>query len=62
MKNTTRAKFYAMVSQIALLNGIDPATAGTAKFTVEPSVQQKLEQRVQEIQRIPVEDQHRTGG
>lgn len=48
MKNTTRAKFYAMVSQIALLNGIDPVTAGTAKFTVEPSVQQKLEQRVQE--------------
>lgn len=48
MKNSTRAKFSAMVSQIALLNGIDPDIAGKAKFTIEPSVQQKLEQRVQE--------------
>lgn len=48
MKNETRAKFFAMVSQIALLNGIDVATAQTAKFTVEPSVQQTLEQRMQE--------------
>lgn len=48
MKNTTRAKFNAMVSQIALLNGIDPAVAGTTKFTAAPSVQQKLEQRVQD--------------
>lgn len=48
MKNSTRAKFSAMVSQIALLNGIDLAIAATSKFTVEPSVQQKLEQRVQE--------------
>jgi P2 family phage major capsid protein len=48
MKNSTRAKFTAMVSQIALLNGIEPSIAATTKFTVEPSVQQKLEQRVQE--------------
>lgn len=48
MKNTTRAKFTAMVSQIALLNGIAPELVATTKFTVEPSVQQKLEQRVQE--------------
>lgn len=48
MKNTTRAKFTAMVSQIALLNGIDPALAASSKFTVEPSVQQKLEQRMQD--------------
>lgn len=48
MKNETRAKFFAMVSHIALLNNIDAATAQTAKFTVEPSVQQTLEQRMQE--------------
>lgn len=48
MKNATRAKFTAMVSQIALLNGIDPAVAQTAKFVAAPSVQQKLEQRIQE--------------
>lgn len=48
MKNTTRAKFTAMVSQIALLNAIDPAVAANTRFTVDPSVQQKLEQRVQE--------------
>lgn len=48
MKNSTRARFTAMVSQIALLNAIDPAVATTSKFTVDPSVQQKLEQRMQE--------------
>lgn len=48
MKNETRAKFNAMVSQIALLNGIDPAVVTSSKFTAEPSVQQKLQQRVQE--------------
>lgn len=48
MKNATRLKFVAMVSQIALLNSIDPAIAMTAKFTAAPSVQQKLMQRVQE--------------
>lgn len=48
MKNTTRAKFTAMVSHLALLNGIAPELVATTKFTVEPSVQQKLEQRVQE--------------
>jgi len=48
MKNSTRAKFVAMVSHIALMNGIDPSVAMTAKFTAAPSVQQKLQQRVQE--------------
>lgn len=48
MKNETRAKFNAMVSQIALLNGIDPAVVTSAKFTATPSVQQTLQQRVQE--------------
>ena len=63
MKNTTRAKFNAMVSQIALLNGIDPTIVQTTKFTAEPSVQQRLEQRVQEssefltrINMVPVDE------
>lgn len=59
MKNATRVKFATMVSQIALLNGIDPAVAASAKFTVEPSVQQTLEQRMQEssefLSRINIE-------
>ncbi|MES2300568.1 MAG: phage major capsid protein, P2 family [Pseudomonadota bacterium] len=48
MKNITRAKFNSMVSQIALLNGIDPSIVQTTKFTAAPSVQQTLEQRVQD--------------
>lgn len=48
MKNATRALFAGMVSHIALLNGVDAATASTAKFVVEPSVQQTLEERMQE--------------
>jgi P2 family phage major capsid protein len=48
MKNTTRAKFNAMVSQIALLNGIDASIVQNTKFTAAPSVQQTLEQRVQD--------------
>ncbi len=59
MKNATRAKFNAMVSQIALINGVDPEVARTAKFTIEPSVQQKLEQRMQDtsefLSRINIE-------
>ncbi|MCJ2189156.1 phage major capsid protein, P2 family [Novosphingobium beihaiensis] len=59
MKNETRAKFAAMIGQIASLNGIDPAVAASAKFTVEPSVQQKLEQRMQDtsefLSRINIE-------
>lgn len=48
MKNATRTLFLGFVSQIALLNSVDPAIAATAKFTVEPSVQQTLETRMQE--------------
>ncbi len=48
MKNATRIKFNAMVSQIALLNGIDASIVQSTKFTVEPSVQQTLEQRMQD--------------
>lgn len=48
MKNATRIKFNAMVGQIALLNGIDANVVQSTKFTVEPSVQQTLEQRMQD--------------
>lgn len=51
MKTATRLKFGAFVSQIALLNSL-PAiaepTAGTTKFAVDPNVEQKLEDRLQE--------------
>lgn len=51
MKNTTRLKFGAFVSQIALLNSL-PAiaepTSGTTKFAVDPNVEQKLEDRLRE--------------
>ncbi|MGV3511911.1 MAG: phage major capsid protein, P2 family [Novosphingobium sp.] len=63
MKNETRAKFNAMVSQIALLNGVDPSVVATTKFVAAPSVQQKLEQRVQDsseflsrINMVPVDE------
>jgi P2 family phage major capsid protein len=45
MKNTTRTLLTAFVSQIALLSGVADATE---KFTVDPSVQQKLIDKQQE--------------
>ncbi|WP_398501338.1 phage major capsid protein, P2 family [Variovorax sp.] len=48
MKNETLALFTAMVENIASLNGVSAATAQTRKFAVAPTVQQKLQQRVQE--------------
>jgi P2 family phage major capsid protein len=48
MKNTTRALFTSMVSQIAQLNGVDPSVVATTQFTVDPSVQQTLEDRMQD--------------
>ena len=67
MKTTTRLKFGAFVSQIALLNSL-PAIAepgnGTTKFAVDPNVEQKLEDRLrnsseflQMINVIPVSEQ-----
>ncbi|WP_408588369.1 phage major capsid protein, P2 family [Novosphingobium sp.] len=44
MRNSTRLKFNAFVSQIALLNGVPDATK---QFTIAPSVQQKIVERVQ---------------
>lgn len=45
MKNATRTLLLAFTSQVALLSGVPDATS---KFTVEPSVQQRLEARIQE--------------
>ena len=45
MKNTTRLLFSAYVSQIALINGIEPAHADK-HFAVAPAVEQKLEERM----------------
>lgn len=45
MQTTTRKQFNAYLSQIAEVNGVDDATE---KFTVTPSVQQSLEEKMQE--------------
>jgi P2 family phage major capsid protein len=45
MRNTTRLLYNALALQIATLSGVDDASA---KFSVEPSIQQKLETRMQE--------------
>lgn len=55
MRNETRKLYTAMLAHIAQLNGVDDATA---KFSVDPSVQQTLENRIQEssdfLQRINI--------
>jgi P2 family phage major capsid protein len=45
MKNETRKKYNAYLHRIAEVNGVDEATA---TFAVDPSVQQKLEDKIQE--------------
>ena len=45
MKNTTRTQYSAYLAQLATLNGVESAAQ---MFTVAPSVQQKLESRIQE--------------
>lgn len=45
MRNSTRLKYNAYMEQIATLSGVSSVTA---QFTVDPSVQQRLEQRQQE--------------
>lgn len=63
MKNTTRVAFDAYVARQAELNGV-PVSAVGSKFSVEPSVQQTLENKIQEssaflskINIIQVDDQ-----
>lgn len=48
IKNHTRARLKEYTSRIALLNGLASPEDVTAEFTVEPSVQQKLETAIQE--------------
>ena len=45
MRNETRKQFNAFIQQVAALNGVEN---GRELFTVEPSVQQTLESRMQE--------------
>ena len=45
MRNETRKKFTSFMGQLAQLNGVDNAAE---KFTVEPTIQQKLEDKMQE--------------
>lgn len=45
MKNPTRKQYSAYLAQLATLNGVESAAQ---MFTVTPSVQQKLESRIQE--------------
>lgn len=47
MRKETRQQFKSYVSQIALLNGIDPEDT-VAKFSVAPVVEQTLEEKIQE--------------
>ena len=61
MRNETRKKFTGFMGQLAQLNGVDNAAE---KFTVEPTIQQKLEDKLQEssaflgmINMIGVEEQ-----
>ena len=64
MKSITLERFSRFVGQIASLNQVAPEVAATKKFTVAPSVQQKLVSRMQEsaeflklINIVPVDDQ-----
>lgn len=45
MRNLTRAKYNKVMTELAKLNNVEDVSK---KFTVEPSVQQKLEDRIQE--------------
>lgn len=48
MENTTRQLFNAYIARQAELNGIDPTGGDIGKFAVTPSVEQKLEDKIQE--------------
>ncbi|WBL72391.1 phage major capsid protein, P2 family [Serratia liquefaciens] len=63
MRKVTREQYKKYVNQIANINGID-ALDVAAKFTVEPSVSQTLEEKIQEssgflktINIVPVDEQ-----
>lgn len=48
LRKHARIALNAYVSQVALLNGISPAEVGSMKFAVEPTISQKLTQKMQE--------------
>lgn len=48
MRQFTRTKYAAFIDQIAKLNSIDSSIVGTTKFTVEPSIAQKIEVKLRE--------------
>ncbi|MDN0093886.1 phage major capsid protein, P2 family [Yersinia rohdei] len=48
MKKTTRLKYNQFLQQVARLNNLDSKEDISAKFTVEPSIAQKLETKQQE--------------
>ncbi|WP_145553257.1 phage major capsid protein, P2 family [Yersinia canariae] len=48
MKKTTRFKYNQFLQQVARLNNLDSKEDISAKFTVEPSIAQKLETKQQE--------------
>lgn len=61
MRNETRQKFTALTTRIAILNGVESVDKN---FTVNPSVQQTLEAKIQQssaflskINVVPVQDQ-----
>lgn len=63
MQNSTRTLFNAYMAQLATLNGV-PVDSLSKKFTVDPTVEQKLESKIQEssdflgkINMYPVRDQ-----
>ncbi len=45
MRNDTRKHFNNFAAQVAKLNGVPDATQ---KFAVDPTIQQRLEKRIQE--------------
>lgn len=47
MLNNTRAAYHGLIEQIAKLNNVS-VDAVTSKFSVDPSVQQRLEDKIQE--------------
>ncbi|WP_416261806.1 phage major capsid protein, P2 family [Gibbsiella quercinecans] len=64
MKPITRKKYKAFVNQVAHLNHLEDVVDVAAKFTVEPSVSQTLEEKIQEnsgflqqINILPVDEQ-----
>lgn len=48
MRKEARAHFNAYVSQLAMLNGIPAAEVTATRFSVAPSVEQTLEEKIQE--------------